>query len=67
MEKIITALDIAASCSDNEGVPDAIGECMPCGVPRVAADVEDSGETVVAVFPVMPAILLRHVKVGGAA
>lgn len=40
-ERIIAALDIAASASYAEGFPNVIGEAMACAVPCVVTDVSD--------------------------
>ena len=46
VERINAALDVAVSSSYSEGMPNAVGEAMACGVPCVVTDAGDSGELV---------------------
>jgi glycosyltransferase involved in cell wall biosynthesis len=41
IERVMAALDIAASASYGEGFPNVIGEAMSCAVPCVVTDVSD--------------------------
>ncbi len=59
--RLAAALDVAVSSSWSEGMPNAVGEAMACGVPCVVTDVGDSarlvGTTGIAVAPRDPAAL----------
>ena len=61
MVAIYNALDLLVSASYGEGLPNAIGEAMSCGVPCVVTDVGDSallaGECGIVVPPSNPAAL----------
>ena len=61
MPAVYDAFDLYTSSSDSEGLPNALGEAMACGVPCVATDVGDSafllGETGVVVSPKDPQAL----------
>jgi glycosyltransferase involved in cell wall biosynthesis len=53
--RITTAFDIALSASSTEGLPNAIGEAMACGVPCVATNVGDTADLVGPTGQVVPA------------
>ncbi len=61
MPAVYDAFDLCTSSSDSEGLPNALGEAMACGVPCVATDVGDSafllGETGIIVPPRNPQAL----------
>lgn len=54
MPAVYNALDIAVSSSCTEGLPNAIGEAMACGVPCVVTDVGDSAWVVGGTGEVVP-------------
>ncbi|HEY8185275.1 MAG TPA: glycosyltransferase [Pyrinomonadaceae bacterium] len=55
IERIVVALDIAASSSCSEGFPNVIGEAMSAGVPCVATAVSDLPEIVGPTGRLVPA------------
>jgi glycosyltransferase involved in cell wall biosynthesis len=54
VQSLLQGMDLAVSSSRTEGLPNAVGEAMSCGVPCVATDVGDSARLIGASGVVVP-------------